>query len=60
MKIPNELRSTRFTSKKHVIDYFKDAQESPLIDAIMYLASEIERLEYAHELLDNEYREYDP
>jgi hypothetical protein len=60
MRKEAQHRSKRFKNPEDLKKYFKDAEISPLIDAILFLASEIEDVRYELNCLDNEYRGYDP
>ncbi len=60
MNMPKEYKSPRFKCMADVHEYFKDSADSGILDAIRFLASEVERLQYSLEHLDNEYRGYDP
>ena len=52
--------SKRFGNVDDIFKYFKDCEETPLIDAIMFLAEQIYSLEEQIEAMDNEMRGYDP
>jgi len=51
MKPPKRYSSKRFEEPDDVIKYFKEAGESPLMDAIMFLAYRIQCAQYNHDLL---------
>jgi hypothetical protein len=61
MRREAEYQSKKFKNLEDIKKYFNEAdKESGLIEALLFLASEIERVEYQLELLSNDYYGFDP
>lgn len=55
-----EYKGKRFSDLEDLKKYFNEAdKESGLIEALLFMASEIERVEYQLELLSNDHYGYD-
>ncbi len=61
MRPPAEYISKRFKDFDSLRKYFKDVDdECAIVDALLFIAQQLEMTDYNLECLDNEYRGYDP